>query len=398
MSIYCKSMNAHRWRRLCAGGIVLTITCLVVSVRAEGVEDGHDDPVLRPLATARSLFADRTTKFRFAVADEDASTERIVWSLSANDRTLSRGEFVVELDPEKPTEFDVSVDAPTIRDGVILQTTLIVSRKSTNNRSQPDWQQTIWIFPEDATADKHEWLTSLDIQLYDPKRTTANMLREAGIPFDTLHTQASLEAVKEGVAIVGAGLSLKENSQLAEIMVRLAAAGVPVLCLTPGDGVIPVSVGKTAKKSADGTSNKTTTDNNALGGGSETDGSETEGADSERAGATSRPQSITLRQSDIVSELDKRLDGRDWLAGNEVTRCFRFAVADDSVVAESVSPGQGWPWLEIRYPTKRGRLVLSGFGVIEEWDTSPIPRYLLLRILERISKTAPTPNTLSQGN
>lgn len=63
---------------------------------------------------------------------------------------------------------------------------------------------------------------------------------------------------------------------------------------------------------------------------------------------------------------------------------------DDAVVAEITDDRTAWPWCEWEFEiagqksNQRAKLVWMGWRVAEAWDESPVPRYLLRALLERV--------------
>ena len=71
-----------------------------------------------------------------------------------------------------------------------------------------------------------------------------------------------------------------------------------------------------------------------------------------------------------------------WPPKGEVVRSSLVVKTDrDRVVAE-VSKDAGWPWIEVDFPDKNGKLLICGFGIIRSWDAGPAPRFLLARLFE----------------
>ncbi len=162
----------------------------------------------------------------------------------------------------------------------------------------------------------------------------------------------SITELKEGVLLVGEGVSFKDSPALPESLIQAAARGLPVLCLAPAQGTLPLP-----------------------------------GVDKLKG---SRPESLAWRSGDVITEIDKRLDARAWSGGEMIASTIALT-AEERVVQGEIFPAGGWPWMEANYPETHGRLVICGFGIIRQWDASPTPRFLFERLLERISDKSPNP-------
>ena len=55
------------------------------------------------------------------------------------------------------------------------------------------------------------------------------------------------------------------------------------------------------------------------------------------------------------------------------------------VVGEFVPHDKGWPWFEIDFPVKGGKVVVCGFGMVERINNGPTPRFLLARLVEYLA-------------
>jgi hypothetical protein len=193
-------------------------------------------------------------------------------------------------------------------------------------------------------------LRDLGIRLFDPEKKTAERFAKADIPFTEIRTTDALAVVRDGLVVVGEGVSLKEERGLASAMSRVVEAGVPVLCLALRNGEMPLP----------------------------TEGvSETQGKP---------PLRMTFRRADIIAELDKRLDTGTWAPGRDAVASSLVLSADRRVVAvEAVNGDRGWSWMDIAFQGG-GRLVVCGFGIVSGWEESPTPRFLLLKVLEDVGK------------
>ena len=205
----------------------------------------------------------------------------------------------------------------------------------------------VWIFPRSAFADRTAWLKKLKITLYDPKGATAKLFEAEKIPFDEARETDAVEALTDGVLIVGEGLALDEEKGLVAAMKKAAAAGATVLCLAPSSGEI------------------------AIPGVDSSDGLE----------------ELTFRKG-IVRKLDKRLDPDCWLPdGKAIASTLTLKKGDDSAVGEiKLGPG-GWPRAEARSASGKGCWAFCGLAIVAKWEAGPTPRFLFARMLEYLTES-----------
>ena len=94
-------------------------------------------------------------------------------------------------------------------------------------------------------------------------------------------------------------------------------------------------------------------------------------------------ESLDLRRTNVIADFDKRIDFLDWRAKRSVVNSTLKISGKDNAVSVDVSEeSSGWPWIEINFPSG-GRLIVCGFGMIDQWEFSPAPRSLLWHILAR---------------
>jgi hypothetical protein len=314
---------------------------------------------IEPAEKWSDVFADHEVKFHHAIRAAAPLEGRLHWSLSVQVRTVAQGELPLKTDGRQPVELTVPLKTPTVKQGVIVQSQLTLAayadgeQKPVASHSRP-----LWIFPRDPFAYRRQWLKELRITLLDPEGKTADVLGQAGIPYKLTRNTAALDGLTEGLLVVGEGVAWRDYRALGEAMGKAAARGVPVLCLAPGEGTM------------------------ALPG--------SEGAD------LPAPSGISLRREEIITQLDKRLDAVAWPPEGQIA-ASRLSLKSDrqQVVIEATRDEHGWPWLEVSYPTAKGRLILCGFGIIRQWEAGPAPRYLLAELL-RLAATEKTHSALDQ--
>ncbi|MBM79904.1 MAG: hypothetical protein CMJ78_04840 [Planctomycetaceae bacterium] len=297
-----------------------------------------------------NVFGGREVKVQIAASSKENKRRLIRWSHMANDRTLSNGEVDVDFRVNQSQSLSVKLRIPSVKPGVIFGTKLLAS---IGDPQQSDvlakTEAPIWIFHEDPFYGHGEWLKSLKIAVYDPDGATVEFLTEAGVPFDRIRNLAALEKFEQCTLIVGEGASLKRNQSLPKVVEQLAAKGARILWLAPAaTGRFGVS-----------------TDGNKVS-----------------------PESLSFHRNGIITRLDKRLDAHRWLTDiDPVIRHFSHRSFRNRLVLEFSDEPTGWPWHNVSYENG-GELVYCGFGIVKHWESSPTPRFLLLRILQHLNKTS----------
>jgi hypothetical protein len=298
------------------------------------------------------LFGDQEVKRSFQVRATEAWQGRVAWRFTAGGQTLASGESPAAAAPGKPATIAIRLPVPPVRDGVVLETRLVVAAYAAGAaRPEATRGSTFWVFPRDPFADRGEWLKARKITLFDPRETTAPVLRKAGVPFAQTRNVDALGGLREGLLVVGEGVSFKEERGLPEVLLRAASRGLPVLCLAPAEGTFPIP-----------------------------------GVDH---APPPTPAGLAFRQQDVIGRLDRRLDTA-WPPDGKVV-ASRIALRSDgtAVVGEAGTGADGWPWLEIEYPDKGGRLLLCGFGIITHWEAGPAPRFLFAQLLQLLAGEHP---------
>ena len=323
-----------------------------------------------------NVFGGRRAEFHASVRVRESFEGRVGWSLAVGRRTIARGETPVTASPQNVGSIAIQFDVPQVKEGVVMPAVLSVScYDPTSGVPAASLEKPLWIFPENPFTDRSEWLKRLQIHLFDPVGTTRQVLQKTAIPFTETRNVDSLSALEDGILVIGEDTPLEEHRSLPQLMIETAAKGIPVLCLAPANGQFPVPgmgpvpVPGMGPELAE------------LGRG-ETD--------------FPSPSRIALRRGDVIGELDKRLDARAWppdgrviasslLVGGGRQRLGHrgLAIGDHGpVIAQVFQADLGWPWLEIGFSAKRGKLIVCGFGLMRKWNAGPTPRFLFARLLE----------------
>ena len=291
--------------------------------------------------TGTSLYGGRAVTFRVRLPEGVCLPVRIAAAIVVDGRTLQRRETEGAASAGTPPAASFTFDLPALKPGVAMLARIEVNARSTDGRYDAKAERSLWLFGDCPFADQATLLSRLEIAVFDPSGDTIRTLRGASIPFEELRSLDEMEALRQGVVIVGEGLSLVQTRGLAESMVAAAGRGVRVLCLSPTEGALSIP---------------------GLGG---------DGAS----------RSIRFEREDAILALDKRLDAgfRAW-KGPSRTRGMRVAGQRDRFLFEVADEPAAWPWIDVAL--EGGSLIVCGFPVIAAWEAGPTAPYLLLAILQ----------------
>ncbi len=213
-------------------GCSVLLSLFVVAAAAAG-----ETATIRPREQWSAVFGETDTTFSFEIAAARDLAGRVAWSLSAQGRTISRGEREVQAAGGQTVRVNVPVRIPPVRDGIVFPMQLTLAAVADGERSpQAEYAKGIWVFPRDPFADRRQWLENLKMAVFDPQGGTLQVFKEAKIACREVRNTATLETLNEGLLVIGENVSLKDYRALPELILRVAQRGVPVLCLAPGEG------------------------------------------------------------------------------------------------------------------------------------------------------------------
>jgi hypothetical protein len=314
-----------------AGWILAAWICGVAVLPATA----GDEAGLRWLDGGFAAFGGTSATWRVEASGARIAEGHVAWSLEVGGGVIARREQSVRLDPAAPASVEIAVDLPEGRAGVVAEGRLQVALLDERRQPLAELEQPVFVFGRDPAVERKQWLRELDLRLFDPSGETARRLDELGWLHRRIANPAAFAALGGGTLIVGEGCSLRENRGLMDATIRAAEGGAHVVILAPADGVFAPP-----------------------------------------APAEGRPGPVALHfyGPEFVRELDKRFD---MLPARAAFRLGGTRVgAEVAVVSED-----GWAFVEARW-ANGGALVLAGPGLLETWETSPVPRHLLVRLLE----------------
>lgn len=319
---------------------------LLAVISATAIVTAGDAVVLLPQDTDPSVFADAQINRTYRVKGQNGLSAVLGWSLVSQQRTLARGEIPFTIKSSGLVDVSVPIMLPPVKPNVILQSDLMISLYGGDLPANTIAdRRPLWIYPRDAFADRSAWLRSLEIVLFDPAGNTAAVLDRSAIAYRRISRPQDLDSAG-AVAIVGEGVSIRDHTDLAKAAFAAARRGIFVLWLSPAQGHFTLPM----------------------------------------AGEHDSPlvTSMAFRDVGVVKELDKRLDSESWAGASRTARTLTLSSRQDEVVVEVATAEGQWSWLQVHYAPS-GTLVLCGLPLIDRWEESPTPRFLLLRILEHFN-------------
>ncbi|MCE9614282.1 MAG: hypothetical protein K8T26_08400 [Lentisphaerae bacterium] len=320
-----------------------------VCVRPASAQTGAVQVVLQE--PWRAVFAGQEVTVHALIASDATRALRTRWRLSAEGRTLQRGDVASDLAPGASVAVPIALRMPDLNAGVSRDVVLEIQVAGDGGGGAPGaaaFRESFHVFSEDPFANRTEWLRGLKLAVFDPEHRTAEVLAAAGVPFDRLPSVDALAGLEDVTLLIGEGVSFDACRGLWEQVTARAAAGGRVLVLAPGGGTVPVP-----------------------------------GA----AGCPLvSPSAMAWRRADIISDLDKRLDAIGWPPTGVLPAQSFVLQAERGAVTFAVQQGaSAWTWLDLRY-VPAGRLVVCGFPVMTSWEHGPTPRYLLVHLLEYVQE------------
>lgn len=312
-----------------------------------------DEGAIRALESWSAVFGGKLETFHFALDVPRTTTGTISWEFRSGGERVASRDFSVETRSGKSTEFAIELNVPPLQRDVVVEGELNLRYESKDLMLK--LQKPLWVYPDDPFSDRQQWLKGLKINLFDPAGRTAEVLEAAGIPFVEVRNLESIAGQREGMVILGEGVSFEDFPAVRFAMTEAARHGIPVLCLAPAKGQLPIP-----------------------------------GAENSNGVF---PSEVSFRRHDVIQTLDRRLDWRGWPPSGKVMACgIRLKAHRNQVVGAIMEGAEGWAWLEVGYPKSRGRILICGFAMIDQWNHGPNPRYLFRRLLERLDGLEESPN------
>lgn len=308
------------------------------------------------LSSRTCYFSNEKIQLALLTPAGNGEAAQIHWSFSAQSRTLSRGGgrvTPVHTDEGESFRYQVSLQSPTLRPGVIIPVELRLNCEVAGTAQE--FTRTLHFYSRDIVSVEKAFLKHAQIHLYDTEGQTVELFVRDEIPFSQLPNLAAIDALTAGIVIVGEGISFREQQNLSETLLLAASRGIQILCLAPSEGDLQLS----------------TIEN----------------------GLEKRPARMLFEQGDFVRRYDKRFD--------QLPSRSQFSLVPRrhgiTLSVNATEKRVGWSYLSLDFPSTNlrtdqvkqapGRLVVCGLGIVQQWDASPVPKYLLIQLLhELVSK------------
>jgi len=242
---------------------------------------------------------------------------------------------------------------PPLREGVVMAVELQMTWTAGGRTYQH--RRPLTIYPQDPFATRKVFFQHARIKLYDPAGKTAKILDAHGIPHRRLISLNGIDKVAEGIVLVGEEVSFRRQKYLAESLLRTVQRGVPVLCLAPTEGDFPLAPGE--------------------------------------GDLPLRPTRLAFASEEVVRRYDQRFDlipsASQWALRSRRSQVVISVIQNKSDWQSESS----WPWLSMEFSSQKhdapaGQLIMCNLGMVRSWETSPVPRYLLVHLLKDLVANA----------
>ncbi len=275
--------------------------------------------------------------------------------LRVNRRNAARGKANLKPDQNGMMSGKLHIEIPPVKEGVVMPATLevVIPTDKADNANDISSERKLYIFHPDPFSSRQVWLKKRKLRLFDPVGKTAECLESANILHELIHNKARIDDLIDGVLIIGAGISLNKQRGLLENARTAAENGADVMFLGIKEGQTDLP-----------------------------------GITGARQG---HPERVILRGNDVVKAFNKKLDVLASSADAERRSHDLIINAErgnilGSFTGERSEDNKSWSWFMAEYENG-GRFAISGLPLVENWKTSPVPRYFLLEILKDWEET-----------
>lgn len=271
-------------------------------------------------------------------------------------RQWKQGVQRVNIVANQPTNVAFEFRSPPVAAGVIAGGTLHLRICDDQDVDHLSREFTIWVFPENPFEVEFAWLKQLNVTLIDPDKKLTSNLNALGFPSNDLAAKNS----KTKVLIVSQVKSLDANFN--QTIDKALRDGNRVLCLASTSGQLTLRPPNSLEDIRE------------------------------------LPE-IHAASADFVKQIDPRMNATHLVRVGQ----FQLRQEPNDRIALSIQNNRaGWLFLEYGFKTPpdlplsnrisialpkftpQPQFVYCGLDLINSWDESPTPRYLLAELLKRM--------------
>lgn len=322
-----------------------------------GLDDGGDEARIRMSLMEKwtNLFAGQETILHVMIHTRSSFSGTLIWRFSSGENTIATDRQIVKAKAFAPVNIELRLPVPALKSAASAQAALSLTLQEDEiTTPAATLEQPFVVFHPNPFQLRAAWLRGLQLSVFDPSGATTARLTAMDIPFSVIQDVDLAANPIQGILIIGEGLALADYSSIFDSLVRLADAGISSICLAPLNGEI------------------------ALPGMGDVN--------------LPKPATIVFRDRNILREFDRRLDVAAWPQDGDMEAMrLRLSGEQGAVIGKIQELGDGWPWMEMAYGEGKGTIFLCGFSIIGKWDATPAPRFLLMRMLERLQKLPAPP-------
>ncbi|MBA4368147.1 MAG: hypothetical protein C0403_10985, partial [Desulfobacterium sp.] len=292
-----------------------------------------------------TIFAESEHRHHFRIATMKPLSGDLIARIAAGNRTLALFEEHIDISASATASFSIPFKTPAVKPGIIQPLDLTVSLAGSSSADPVEiFCQRLWIFHRDIFADKHEWLSGLNIILYDPAGKTGRMFAELSLPIPKTANFNVISKNKHDIVLTGENTDL--NEKMTSELLKLAAAGAKILCLDPRKFQLSFNPAIEGKDDA-------------------------------------LPPSLHFYERERIVKLDKRLDASLWWDSGLPDKSIQMKTTSPETININVKKSKSpWVWCEIHFPDCHGRLIVTTLPLSDRMDRNPTPRYLFFAILK----------------
>ncbi|MCA9258582.1 MAG: hypothetical protein KDA61_05260 [Planctomycetales bacterium] len=281
--------------------------------------------------------------------EQDGPLHDVRWSLLRRGRRIDSGfmTHVVESAEAGAYSGRIKLESPVLEPGVTLATELHLSHPG----NRLEGHVNLHIFSPDAFAHVDRNAIASLLHVFDPEGATAHALDAADIAYRRIDLLGDVDTARAGLLLVGEGAALDAPAGLWSALLAAAQRGVDVAVFAPASGKVACEFLATPQNDS--------------------------------------PVNVIWGESLDLRRYDERFEERRarFFENSTPRRGFSLACVRNRMHLQ-FGVEEGWSSCEFEFATpatgqRAGRLSLSCLPLASQWHVSPVPRYLLLHLLDR---------------